>query len=126
MDKYVDGFVLVVQKDKAVEYKKMAERGRDTWMKHGALAYYECRGDDLAPQDIGGDRLRAFPDIAGTDSDHTVWFSFIIFKSREHRDEVNAKVMKEMGQAAAEWKNTPMPFDMKRTAYGGFQVEVEG
>jgi uncharacterized protein YbaA (DUF1428 family) len=126
MPKYVDGFLLVVPKDKAEDYKKMAESGRDAWMKHGALEYYECRGDDLVPPDMGGERARAFPDMAGAREDQTVWFSFIIFKSKEHRDEVNAKVMKEMGEAAEEYKDMMMPFDMKQMAYGGFQVEVEG
>jgi uncharacterized protein YbaA (DUF1428 family) len=126
MAKYVDGFVLVVPKDKTAEYKKMAEGGRDSWMKHGALAYYECRGDDLVPQEMGGEKARAFPDMTEAHSDQTVWFSFIIFKSKEHRDEVNAKVMKEMEETAEEYKNVSMPFDMKQMAYGGFQVEVEG
>ena len=124
--KYVDGFVLVVPKDKAEEYKKMAEGGRDAWMKHGALEYYECRGDDLAPQEMGDEKTRAFPEMTGATSDETVWFSFIVFNSKEHRDEVNAKVMEEMGEKAEEYKDMVMPVDMKRMAYGGFKVEVEG
>jgi uncharacterized protein YbaA (DUF1428 family) len=126
MAKYVDGFVLVIPNDKGEEYKKMAESGRDSWMKHGALAYYECRGDDLVPQEMGSEKTRAFPDMTGARGDQTVWFSFIIFKSKEHRDEVNAKVMKEMGEKAEEYKDMVMPFDMKQMAYGGFQVVVEG
>lgn len=126
MSKYVDGFVLVVPKDKAESYKKMAEEGRDTWMKYGALEYYECRGDDLTPQEMGGEKARAFTEMAGATSDETVWFSFIVFNSKEHRDEVNAKVMEEMGKKAEEYKDMVMPFDMKRMAYGGFKVEVEG
>ncbi len=126
MAKYVDGFILVVPKDKTEEYKKIASGGRDSWMKHGALAYYECRGDDLVTQEMGGAKAREFPEMAGAHSDQTVWFSFIIFKSKEHRDEVNAKVMKEMGEMADEYKNVPMPFDIKQMAYGGFLVEVEG
>jgi len=126
MAKYVDGFVLVVPKDKVEEYKKMAEDGRDMWMKHGALEYYECRGDDLVPQEMGGEKARAFPEMAGATSEETVWFSFIVFKSKKHRDEVNAKVMEEMSRKMEGNKNMSMPFDMKRMAYGGFQVEVEG
>jgi uncharacterized protein YbaA (DUF1428 family) len=126
MAKYVDGFVLVIPNDKGEEYQKMAESGRDSWMKHGALAYYECRGDDLAPQEMGNEKTRAFPDMTGARGDQTVWFSFIIFKSKKHRDEVNAKVMKEMGEKAEEYKDRVMPFDMKQMAYGGFQVVVEG
>ena len=56
MAKYVDGFVLVIPKDKTEEYKKMASEGRDAWMRHGALAYYECIGDDLTPKEMGGEK----------------------------------------------------------------------
>lgn len=126
MAKYVDGFVLVVPKDKVEEYKKMAEGGRDTWIRYGALEYYECRGDDLAPQEMGGERALAFPEMIGATSEDTVWFSFIVFKSKEHRDEVNAKVMEEMSKKMEGNKDVSVPFDMKRMAYGGFQVEVEG
>lgn len=126
MAKYVDGFVLVVPKNKVEEYKKMAENGRDTWMKCGALEYYECRGDDLVPQEMGGERACAFTEMAGATSSDTVWFSFIVFKSKKHRDEVNAKVMEEMNKQMEGYKDMSMPFDMKQMAYGGFQVEVEG
>lgn len=126
MAKYVDGFVLVVPKDKTEEYKKMAEEGRDSWMKHGALEYYECRGDDLKPQEMGDEKTRAFTDMAEATNEETVWFSFIVFESKEHRDEVNAKVMAEMSEKMAGQENMQMPMDMKRMAYGGFQVEVEG
>ncbi len=126
MAKYVDGFILVVPEDKVEEYKKMAESGRDSWMKHGALEYFECRGDDLVPQEMGDEKVRAFTDMAGAKKGETVWFSFIIFKSKEHRDEVNAKVMEEMNSQMEEYKDIIIPFDMKRMAYGGFQVEVEG
>lgn len=126
MPKYVDGFVLVVPKDKAEEYKKMAEGGRDSWMKNGALSYFECRGEDLAINEMGGEKTRSFLDMAGADETEEVWFSFITFESREHRDEVNARVMAEMGEKAEEYKDYVMPFDMKRMAYGGFKVVVEG
>jgi len=126
MSKYVDGFIIVVPKDKNEEYKKMAEGGRDAWMKYGALSYYECRGDDLIAQEMGGEKARAFPEMAGAGSDETVWFSFITFKSKEHRDEVNAKVMEEMSKQMQGHEDMSMPFDMKRMSYGGFQVEVEG
>ncbi len=125
MAKYVDGFVLVVPKDKVEEYKKMAEGGRDTWMKHGALEYYECRGDALSPQEMGEEKTRAFPEMTGAAESETVWFSFIVFKSKEHRDEVNKKVMEDMDKQMEGHENMSMPFDMKRMAYGGFQVEVE-
>lgn len=123
MAKYIDGFVLVVPADKTEEYKEMATMGRDAWMKHGALSYFECRGDDMAVQEMGDEKTRAFPEMAGAGEGETVWFSFITFKSKEHRDEVNAKVMEEMSQMAPPEN---MPADMKRMAYGGFVAEVEG
>ena len=126
MSKYVDGFVLVIPNNKTEEYRKMAEEGRDSWMKHGALGYYECRGDDLKPQEMGDEKTRSFTEMAGARGDETVWFSFIIFKSKEHRDEVNAKVMAEMSEQMKDGKDMQMPFEMKRMSYGGFQVEVEG
>lgn len=126
MSKYVDGFVLVVPKNKTQEYKKMAQEGRDMWKKHGALEYFECMGDDLKTQEMGGEKAREFPEMAGANKDESIWFSFIVFKSKAHRDEVNSKVMKEMDQQAEAQKDMTMPFDMKRMAYGGFSVQVEG
>lgn len=128
MAKYVDGFILVIPKDKTEEYKKMAAEGRDLWMKLGALDYYECRGDDMKPHEMGDAKTRTFTDMAGATGDEIVWFSFIVFKSKEHRDEVNAKVMAEMNEQMKDQKDQKdmqMPFDMKRMAYGGFAVEVE-
>ncbi|MGB4965907.1 MAG: DUF1428 family protein, partial [Microgenomates group bacterium] len=90
------------------------------------LEYYECRGDDLVPQEMGGEKARAFTEMTGATDDETVWFSYIVFNSKEHRDEVNAKVMEEMNEQAEKYKDMVMPFDAKRMAYGGFQVEVEG
>ncbi len=112
--------------DKAEQYKKMAEGGRDIWMKHGALSYYECRGNDLVTKEMGGEKAREFPEMAGANSNETVWFSFIVFKSKEHRDEVNAKVMAQMNEEMKDGEDMEMPFTMKQMAYGGFQVEVEG
>ena len=125
MSKYVDGFVLVVPKNKAEDYKKMAEGGRESWMKNGALEYFECRGDNLVQQEMGDLKSRSFLEMVGAKSDETVWFSFIVFKSKEHRDEVNAKVMIEMTEQMKDFKDMQMPFDVTRMAYGGFQAEVE-
>ena len=126
MAKYIDGFVLVVPKGKEADYQKMAEEGRDSWMKHGALQYFECRGDDLKQQEMGDEKSRAYSEMTGATSDENVWFSFIVFNSKEHRDEVNKKVMEEMNETYKEQTNFEMPFDMKRMAYGGFEVAVEG
>jgi len=125
MGKYVDGFVLVVPKGKEAEYQKMAEMGRDSWMKHGALQYFECRGEDLKQQEMGDMKSRAFKEMAGASDEENVWFSFIVFESREHRDEVNAKVMKDMGEAYDDATDFEMPNDMTKMAYGGFEVLVE-
>lgn len=124
MAKYIDGFVLVVPKGKEAEYQKMAEMGRDSWMKHGALQYFECRGDDLKQQEMGDEKSRAFPEMTGAAADENVWFSFIVFNSKEHRDEVNKKVMEEMSEM--DMGDFEMPTDMTKMAYGGFAVAVEG
>lgn len=124
MSKYVDGFVLVVPKGKESEYQKMAEMGRDSWMKHGALQYFECRGEDLKQQEMGEEKSRSFTEMAGANADDNVWFSFIVFESKEHRDEVNKKVMEEMDTIDM-GENFEMPNDMKRMAYGGFEAVVE-
>lgn len=126
MAKYIDGFVLVVPKGKEAEYQKMAEMGRDSWMKHGALQYFECRGDDLKQQEMGEMKSRAFQEMAGATSEDNVWFSFIVFNSKEHRDEVNKKVMDEMNESYADQSAFEMPNDMTKMAYGGFAVAVEG
>lgn len=126
MAKYVDGFVIVVPKDKAAEYQKMAEGGRDLWMKYGALEYKECLGDDLEPKETSGVKPLGFLELAKAQPNETVWFSFIVFNSKQHRDEVNAKVMEEMAKQADQYKDVAMPFDVKRMAYGGFEVKVEG
>ena len=126
MSKYVDGFVLVVPKGKEAEYKKMAEMGRDSWMKHGALQYFECRGDDLKQQEMGDEKSRDFAEMTAANDDENVWFSFIVFNSKEHRDEVNKKVMEEMSESFKDQGDFEMPTDMKKMAYGGFEVAVEG
>ncbi len=122
--KYVDGFVLVVPKKKLKEYKKMAQGGAKIWMKYGALDYKECIGDDLKPN-MGGFKVATFPQITKLKKGEAVVFSYIVFKSRKHRDQVNAKVTKDPSMNDPEMKNTPMPFDMKRMAYGGFEVLVD-
>jgi len=125
MGKYVDGFVLVIPKGKEAQYQKMAEEGRDSWMKHGALQYFECKGDDLKPEEMGDEKSRAFTEIVGANANENVWFSFIVFESKMHRDEVNKKVMEEMDEAYAEQGDFVMPFEMSKMSKGGFEVIVE-
>ena len=88
MPHYVDGFLLPVPKDKIDNYRQIAEEAGKVWREHGALEYRECVGDDLDVKDIV-----QFPRIIETKPDETVVFAWIVFESREHRDQVNAKVM---------------------------------
>lgn len=122
---YVDGYILVIPKKNIAAYKKMAKEGAKAWIKHGALSYKECMGDDLHP-DMDGHSILQFDKLMKLKPTETVWFSYIEYKSRKHRDQVNAKVMKEM-EKQQEGNPDPMkdmPFDMKRMAFGGFSVEV--
>jgi uncharacterized protein YbaA (DUF1428 family) len=119
---YVDGFIISIPTEKTVAYKKIAGEAKKVWMKFGALDYKECIGDDLAP-DTGGMKASSFPKMAKPKEGEAVWFSFIVFKSRKHRDEVNKKVMAYFDKKYGEG-NMDMPFDMKRFAYGGFKVQV--
>ncbi len=119
--KYVDGFVIPIKKKDLAAYKKMATWGAKTWMKHGALEYFECAGDDLKVKKGMG---QGFGKLAKLKPDETVVFSWITFKSKAHRDLVNKKVMAEMDKEVEKYKDMPMPFDMKRFAYGGFSVLI--
>lgn len=120
---YVDGFVLVVSKANLPAYKKMATLGCKVWMKNGALDYKECVMDDATP-DSGGMKIKRFPEMAKAKGDEVTVFSYIVFKNRKHRDEVNKKVMKDPMMNDPKYKDMAMPFDMKRMAYGGFKVVV--
>ncbi|MEW6035086.1 MAG: DUF1428 domain-containing protein [Candidatus Micrarchaeota archaeon] len=120
---YVDGFVLVVPKKKLGVYRRMAQAAGKVWKKHGALDYKECVGDDLAP-DMGGTPVMTFLKLAKPRRGEAVVFSYILYRSRAHRDAVNKKVMKEM-MSDPKNKDMEMPFDTKRMAYGGFKVIAE-
>jgi uncharacterized protein YbaA (DUF1428 family) len=115
---YVDGFVISIPKKSTAKYKKIASEAKDVWLKMGALDYKECKIDD-SPKYVAF----TFPKMAKSKPTEAVWFSFIVFKSRSHRDAVNKKVMaffeKKYGS-----KPMDMPFDMKRFSYAGFTVEV--
>ena len=128
---YVDGFVIVIKKSNVEDYKKMATQGKEMWLKHGALDYKECVGDDLTPKmpDMPGmesmPKPLTFVELARPAADETVVFSYIVYKDRAHRDEVNAKVMQDPAMTPEAMKDKPMPFDMQKMAYGGFQTIVE-
>jgi uncharacterized protein YbaA (DUF1428 family) len=114
---YVDGYILPVPKKHVKTYRRMAEMGRDAWMKNGAIDYKECVGDDLVAK-----WGTAFTRMMKLKPGETVVFAYVVFKSRAHRDSVNKKVMKEMNAMAG---SKDMPFDAKRMVYGGFKTIVE-
>ena len=116
---YVDGFVLPVPKKNLKAYIAMSRKAGRVWRDHGALDYKECAGDDLAVK-MG----MPFPRQIRTKPGETVVFSYIVYKSRAHRDRVNAKVMKDP-RLAGMCNSKKMPFDVKRMCYGGFKVIVE-
>ncbi len=114
--RYVDGYVLPVPKKNLKAYLRMARMGKEVWLKHGALDYKECVGDDLEVR-----WGTPFSRMLKLKRGETVVFSYVVYKSRAHRDRVNAKVMKEM---AAMGGPPDMPFDVKRMVYGGFKALV--
>lgn len=116
---YVDGFVLSVPKKNTAKYKKMAREACEIWKKFGALDYKECALDDPKPKFV----TFTFPEMAKTKPGEITWFSFIVYKSRKHRDSVNKNVMAYFEKKYGK-KMMQMPFDMKRFSYGGFRVEV--
>ena len=115
MAQYVDGFVLPVPKQNIAAYRRIAQKAGKIWIEHGALEYRECVGDDMDVK-FG----LPFPRGIKIKRNETVVFSWIVYKSRAHRDRVNAKVMKDPRMDMSE----PMPFDCKRMMYGGFKVLV--
>lgn len=118
---YVDGFVLTVPESKLKAYVKLAKEASKVWMKFGALEYVESVAEDMAPKDV----IFTFPKMAKAKPDEVVIFSYIVYKSRTHRDSVNKKVMAFFDKKYADAKNQDMPFDMKRMAYGGFKTIVD-
>jgi uncharacterized protein YbaA (DUF1428 family) len=115
---YVDGFVLVVPRKKLDAYKRLARIASRVWRDHGALDYKECVGDDLKTK-YG----LPFPKLVKVKQGETVVFSWITYRSRAHRDRVNARVMKDKRLLNA-CDPKDMPFDMKRMSHGGFKVLV--
>jgi uncharacterized protein YbaA (DUF1428 family) len=114
---YVDGFVIAVPRSKMKAYEKMARGGKKMWMELGAIDYKECVADDLEAK--WG--TTPFSKIMKLKQDETLVFSYIVYKSRAHRDRVNAKVMNMMKESG---QPPDMPFAMKRMTYGGFRVIV--
>jgi uncharacterized protein YbaA (DUF1428 family) len=118
MARYVDGFVMPVPRRKAAAYRRLAQKAGKIWREHGALAYVECIADDVKPG-----KWTSFPQSVKLRKGEVVWFSWIVFESRRHRDAVNAKVMKDPRLAGM--SPAAVPFDVKRMIYGGFKVAVD-
>jgi uncharacterized protein YbaA (DUF1428 family) len=118
MPEYVDGFVIPLKKSKLADYLRIARKAAKIWKEYGALDYRECIGDDLK-NDWGAQ----FPKIAGAKPNETVVFSWITYKSRKHRDQVNKKIMADERLKAMMGPNEQI-FDCKRMAYGGFKTIV--
>ena len=118
--RYVDGFVVPVPKKKLAAYRRMAQKAGKVWREHGALEFRECVADD-----VKWGKRTSFPRSVKLKPGETVFFSYIVFKSRKDRDRVNAKVMKDP-RLNAMGGIEDMPFDAKRMIYGGFKVLVSG
>ncbi len=116
---YVDGFIVPVPKRNLVAYRNMARKAGKVWREHGALDYKEC-----VAEDVKWGKRTSFPRSVKLKRNEVVWFSFIVYKSRHHRDRVLAKVMKDK-RLAAMMDPKAMPFDGKRMIYGGFKVMVD-
>ena len=116
---YVDGFIVPVPKNKLSTYRALAETAGKVWREHGALEYKECVADDV---NVG--KLTSFPRSVKLKDEETVIFSYIVYKSRAHRDRVLAKVMKDP-RLAKSMDPKALPFDGKRMIYGGFKIFVD-
>jgi len=116
---YVDGFVVPVPKKNLAAYRRMSQKAGKVWREHGALEYRECIADDVKPG-----KVTSFPQSVKMKPDETVVFAWIVYKSRAHRDRINAKVMKDP-RLSSMMDPKAMPFDGKRMFWGGFKVMVD-
>ncbi len=120
MPRYVDGFLIPLKKSKLAAYRRIAAAAGKIWKEHGALQYVEAAGDDLKIKGM----VSSFPKVTRLKSGETIFFSFIVYKSRKHRDAVNKKVMADP-RVHALCKPENSPFDFKRMNYGGFSALVD-
>ncbi len=116
---YVDGFVTPVLKRKLAAYRRMSHKAGKVWLEHGALEFRECVADD-----VSWGKRTSFPRSVKQKASETVFFSYIVYKSRAERDRVNAKVMKDK-RLAKMFHSKTLPFDAKRMFWGGFKVVVD-
>jgi uncharacterized protein YbaA (DUF1428 family) len=118
MARYIDGFVLPVPKANLEAYRRMAQQAGEVWREHGALEFVECVAEDVKPGEV-----TSFPQSVQLKDDETVVFSWIVYESRAHRDQVNGKVMSD--PRIANLRPEDMPFDGMRMFWGGFETIVE-
>lgn len=118
MARYVDGFVLPIPKKNEAAYRRLARKAGRIWLEHGALEYCECLAEDVKPG-----KQTSFPQSVKLRPGEVVWFSWIVFKSRKHRDRVNAKVMSD--PRLSDMSPETMPLDARRVIYGGFEAVVD-
>ena len=116
---YVDGFVVPVPKKKHAAYVAMARKARKVWKDHGALEYRECVADD-----VSWGKRTSFPRSVKLKNNEEVWFSYIVYRNRRHRDAVMKKVMKDK-RLAGMMDIKSLPFDARRMIFGGFKVVVD-
>jgi uncharacterized protein YbaA (DUF1428 family) len=114
---YVDGFVVPVPKKKLPDYRKIARKAGKIWREHGALAFVECVGDD-----VPYGKRTSFPRAVKIKQGETVVFSWILYRSRAHRDAVNRKVMAD---PRLKMNMLTAPFDARRMIYGGFKTLLQ-
>jgi uncharacterized protein YbaA (DUF1428 family) len=117
---YVDGFIVPVPKRKVQAYRSLARKAGKVWREHGALEFKECIADDVK---VG--KWTSFPRSVKRKPNETVMFSYIVYKSRRHRDQVLAKVMKDKRLEKMMTDKDAIPFDGKRMIYGGFKTIVD-
>jgi uncharacterized protein YbaA (DUF1428 family) len=122
---YVDGFLVPVPKKNVQAYKRLSTKAGKIWKELGALEYRECVADDLSVFDGQGDKVSPFPKLTKLKPSETLFFSYIVYKSRAHRDQVNKKVMSDPRLAKMMDPKKKQPFDVKRMAYGGFKTLVD-
>jgi uncharacterized protein YbaA (DUF1428 family) len=118
MGKYVDGFVVPVPKKSVDKYREFATEAAKVWREHGALEYVECIADDVPSGEV-----TSFPQAVKLEPDEVVVFAWIVYESRQHRDAVNEKVMKD--PRVAGMGPETLPFDGKRMFWGGFEVLIQ-
>ena len=116
---YVDGFVLPVPKRNLAAYRRMATKAGKVWREHGALDYKECVADDVKKG-----KVTSFPQSVKLKPGEAVWFSWIVYRNRRHRDAVLKKVMADK-RLSSMMDPKQFPFDAKRMIYGGFKVMVD-